>query len=271
MELSIFNELRELVYRKSGIALSEKKIALMEARINKRLRALGISSYGKYLDLLKAENNENEMMNFLDVISTNTTSFFREPLHFEIFTEFIKEALRHRQKRFRIWCAAASSGEEPYTIAMTAEEAVNSCASPLRPDFRLLATDISMRVLLKAREGVYHAETVKQIPNKLLRRYFEKFEDKGKIHYRAVENIRKLILFKHLNLMDAPYPMKGPMDVIFCRNVMIYFDKPMRKKVLAEAYRLLKHGGLLMVGHAESLAGSGTGFKSLRPSVYIKT
>jgi len=269
VELSVFNELRKLVYKQSGIALSEKKLVLMKARINKRLRTLGISSYRKYLEILKADKSENEMMNFLDVISTNTTSFFREQLHFEIFSEFLKEALRHGQKRFRVWCAAASSGEEPYTLAMTIEEAINSWAGP-RPDFRILATDISMRMLLKAREGIYTSETAKHIPLKLLERYFEKFEDKGKTNYKALHDIRKLILFKRLNLAEAPYPMKGPMDIIFCRNVMIYFDKPMRKKVLTEAYRLLKHGGLLMVGHAESLAGSGAGFKSLRPSVYVK-
>ncbi len=267
MEKDVFDELRAIVYAKSGISLSENKTALVSSRLNKRLRLLGLDSYGDYLDYLKNDSEGGELVQFLDVISTNTTSFYREPVHFEILSELLEKWASEGQRRFRIWCAASSSGEEPYTIAMTAREALKAPGC----DVKILATDISTRILAQAMEGVYDAEKAASIPEHLLRRYFSKAKDAdGDACWTANDSLREMISFRRLNLSTPPFPMKGPMDVVFCRNVMIYFDNPVRQRLIDEIARLLKPGGYLMVGHSESLTGIRSNLKTVRPAVYVK-
>lgn len=266
MDVKIFNKFREIVYEKSGINLTESKIALVTARIGKRLRALGVNSHQEYLDIVLNDKSGEEVVNLLDVISTNVTHFFRESAHFDHLSEIYQSWLSAGQKRFRFWSAACSTGEEPYTIAMTLKEVSGDGSI----DTKILATDISTRVLSASMKGEYLAEKVVNIPRPLQERYFDKVTTNGQKILRAKSLMKNMIVFRRLNLSSPPFPMKGPLDAVFCRNVMIYFDNNVRRMLLNEIYRLLKPGGILYVGHAESLTGIVSNFKSLKPSIYIK-
>ncbi len=265
MDRETFDRLRGLVYDKSGISLGEQKRELVCARVGKRMRALGLEDYREYFSFLIEDDSGTEVVELLDVISTNVTHFFREPRHFEVLGELLRQWEEAGQRRFRIWCAAGSSGEEPYTIAMTVLESLRDPS-----DARILATDISTRVLEKARRGVYEGRHVEKIPPALLGRYIERGHGEDEGLYSVREPLRRMTTFGRLNLSMHPYPLKGPLDVIFCRNVMIYFDNKVRHEVLQNMHELLKPGGYLMVGHAESLTGLVSEFKSVMPSVYIK-
>jgi chemotaxis protein methyltransferase CheR len=263
LDQKILDRIRNFVYEKSGIKLDNGKESLIRARIGKRMRALGITSHEDYLKQVIEDDNEEEVIHLLDAISTNVTSFFRGIDHFHFLKSLIKEWTASGQIRFRIWSSACSSGEEPYSIAMTVLSASDSSS-----DIKILATDISTRVLEKALSGTYESEKIEQIPNELRDRYLEKANSSNS--YRIKPILRNVILFRRLNLSDTPFPMQGPMDVIFCRNVMIYFDQNTRRKLLSEIHRLLKPHGYLFVGHAESLIGLANGFRIVKPSVYIK-
>jgi chemotaxis protein methyltransferase CheR len=266
MEPSIFNKFQHLIYEKSGISLGENKEALVSARVGKRLRELKLPDFKSYLAYLKEDDSGEEIVNLLDVISTNVTSFYREANHFDLMDELVKKWLSEGQRKFRFWCAASSSGEEPYTIAMTFLEAAGGTAT----DTRMLATDISTRILSRAQEGRYPEEKTAGIPASYLDKYFQRENENNRKIYTAKESIKSLITFKRLNLSVTPFPMSGPMDIVFCRNVMIYFDNAVRKKLLMEIERLLKPGGYLFVGHSESLTGQLCGLKNIRPAVYVK-
>lgn len=266
MNKRTFNGFRKLIYEKSGITLNESKESLVSARVGKRMRELGMAEHKEYFRYIIEDNTGIETLYLLDAISTNFTSFFREPDHFKLLNDLVKNWIASGRKQLKIWSAASSSGEEPYTIAMTLMEAAGNKGI----DMKILATDISIQVLEKAKNGVYDKEKLEKIPKILIERYFSPVQgEKGK-YYVLKDRVKKLILFKRLNLSKPPFPMRGPLDVIFCRNVMIYFDNALRIGLLKEIYRLLKKGGYLMVGHAESLAGLLSDLKSVRPSVYIK-
>jgi len=264
MQRETFDRLRDLVHRRSGISLGEGKESLVRARVSKRMRTLGLTDYAAYLARVEEDRGGEELIELLDVISTNVTSFFREERHFHLLSTLVHNRLAQGQRRLRYWSAACSSGEEPYTMAMTLREAVGG----EDVDLRILATDLSTRVLARAREGAYGPKEVDRIPPRLLQRYFQRNSD-GSVH-RAGTDLRSTVSFSRLNLTEIPYPMNGPFDGIFCRNVMIYFDRPGRERVVAEMARLLRPGGHLFVGHAESLAGSSAGLRSVEPSVYVK-
>jgi len=266
VDKKIFNKFRDLVYEKSGISLNDSKVALVSARIAKRLRALGLKDYNDYLEVVINDESGEETVQLLDVISTNVTHFFRESAHFDHLKEEYMRWVSSGQNRFRFWSAACSSGEEPYTIAMTLQEATGGA----RHDSRILATDISTRVLAASLKGEYREDKINNIPQNLLDKYFEKFQANGGTNFRAKAVLKNMIVFRRMNLSTPPFPMKGPMDAVFCRNVMIYFDNEVRRILLNEIYRLLKPGGYLYVGHAESLTGIVSNFKSVRPSIYLK-
>ncbi len=266
MDSNSFDEFRSLVYERSGITLNTGKEALVSARVGKRMRKLGLEDFGDYLDWVKGKGGEDEMVQLLDAISTNVTSFFREPVHFEFVKECMQHWLLKRQKRFRFWSAASSTGEEPYTLAMTLQE----CNVTSDCDIRILATDISTRVLETAREGGYPESKIESLPGGFASRYFTKRRVGDTVTFTANDSLRAMVLFKRLNLAFPPFGMQGPMDLILCRNVMIYFDNPVRQRLIAEFHRLLKPGGFLLVGHSESLTGLSNGFKTLRPSMYQK-
>lgn len=266
MDMKIFQQLREIVYRNSGINLNDSKVAMVSSRIAKRMRVLNINDHSAYLQFLKSDDTGDEITKFLDVISTNVTSFFRESEHFDFLDKCIAEMVSSGQSRIRIWCAAASTGEEPYTIAMVCQQAV--AGRPI--DIKILATDISTKVLADAKEGVYLPEKLKTVPRTLVQKYFSKKKVDGKCLYEVDNRLKEMIVYRRLNLSKPPFPMKGPLDLVFCRNVMIYFDTATRSGLVSEVYRLLKPGGYLITGHAESLTSIKNNFKCLKPSVFQK-
>jgi chemotaxis protein methyltransferase CheR len=265
MEKQTFEAFRQLVYTMSGISLGPQKEALVSARVAKRMRALDIPTHEDYVLYVKKDKSGQEIIHLIDAISTNVTSFFREPEHFDCLRDLLTRWRAKGQRRYRIWCAASSSGEEPYTIAMTALETLGTAMN-----LRVLATDISTRILEQARTGRYDEDKMRGVAPILRDRYFSRVTDDGKVRFEAKPQLKELILFRRLNLAEPPFPMKGPLDVVFCRNVMIYFDKGVRSRLVGEVRRLLKPEGYLLVGHAESLTGLGAGFKTVQPSVYMR-
>ncbi len=262
-----FKRLCDLIYEKCGIVLTEDKRALVQARVGKRMRQTGFSDYRKYYDHLTQDASGDELVGLLDVISTNVTHFFREGRHFEKLGALLREWQAAGQRRYRIWCSAASTGEEPYTIAITVHEALENVA-----DAKILATDISTRVLRKAKEGRYLPSHMEKVPPGLVGKYFQKEKDaEGDVHYVVKDSLKAMVTFGRINLAKPPFPLKGPLDVILCRNVMIYFDNLVRSRMLDNFHSLLRHGGYLIVGHAESLSGMlNKQFKPIEPAVYMK-
>ncbi len=268
LDRKTFETLRRFVYEKSGITLGETKRALVSARLSKRMRVLGIADYDDYLGYVMDDQTGIELTHLLDAISTNVTSFYRESEHFEFTARVFAEWLDQGQRRFRFWSAASSTGEEPYTLAMTL---LDTAGSRSGIDMKILATDINTQVLAKCRDGKYPEDKIKTVPEPMKSKYFERVYDKdGETFYTAKQSLKSIIVFRRLNLSQPPFPMKGPLDIIFCRNVMIYFDNTVRKNMLADMHRLLKPGGYLMVGHAESLTGLVKGFNAVKPSIYKK-
>jgi chemotaxis protein methyltransferase CheR len=266
LKIEIFKQFADLIYKEAGIHLGEHKQALVSARLSKRMRFLSIKDFDDYYEYIQKDQSRKELSNLLDVISTNVTFFYREPDHFKFLATLVRQWEQERQTRFRIWSAACSTGEEPYTMGLILSETL-----PNVSDVKILATDISTSVLSTARKGEYDAKKLEKVSEKMIKKHFTLIRNKEKKLYQISETIQKMIQFSWLNLSSPPYPMKGPLDVIFCRNVMIYFDNKVKERLLEDMYRLLKSGGYLIVGHAESLSGLLSGFKSVKPSVYIKS
>ena len=252
MDTTTFNKLRSMIYDRCGITLRDTKRTMLSARIRKRLRDLSLSSFADYLDFLVNEAQEDEWVELINVVSTNVTAFFREPHHFEELLKAVDQWVRAGQKRLRIWSAASSSGQEPYTLAIVIRRALN-LAGHNEVDAKILATDISTKMLSICKVGQYPTEAIKPIPVEERNRYFKLDRSTGM--QQVSPDLRRMITFARLNLTEAPYAMKGPMDTIFCRNVMIYFDNHVRSKIIDQVLRLLKPGGLFMIGHAESIQG----------------
>ncbi len=268
MKQTIFDRFRRIAYEHAGIHLKEGKESLVDARVSKRLRALGLSTPEQYLDLLERDESGDELVQFLDAISTNFTSFFREQEHFELLGEQIKRWLDGGQRKFRIWSAASSTGEEPYSIAITLAEA--TAGVPV--DARILATDISTKVLAHASQGVYELSRLGPLSPARRSRFFVRVDgpkDRDP-YYQVVPAIRRLVVFKRLNLSARTMPMHGPLDIVFVRNVMMYFDSAVRQSLISEVERLLRVDGLLLIGHAESLSGLRTSLTQVQPSVFRK-
>jgi len=244
-----YKRFRELVYHECGITLTEGKQQLLQARLAKRLRKTGIKSVDEYLKMLR--NDKQEMIDFIDVISTNHTYFFRESGPFEQLQK------NHRS----IWCAASSSGEEPYSIAIYCLE------RGFRPT--ILATDISTNVLQIGNMAVYPDERARNLDVRILRRYFQKGHGKWKGHIRVRDDVKKIVTFKRLNLVTEKIPNQY-FDVIFCRNVMIYFDNTTKENLINKHYDGLRSGGYYIIGGAESLNNLKHRYKYVKPSVYRK-
>lgn len=257
-----FSRLKRLVYDLAGIDIKPGKEALVSGRLQKRMRELGIDSYKAYIDRIAAEPEGDEVVLLLDAISTNVTSFFREAEHFTLLRTETVRWMAEGRTSLRVWCAASSSGEEPYTIAMSMMEAIGS----RRVDLKILATDISTRVLDIARRGTYAASAVNSVPADLRKKWFVPDQD-GKL-VRVKDDLRQLITFNRLNLAKPPYPMRGPLDAVFCRNVMIYFDNEVRSRIIGEVRRLVRPGGILCVGHAESLSTLQGDLLNVQPAAY---
>lgn len=266
MQDRTFNKFREYIYEKSGISLNQDKVALVSARVSKRMRKLDLPTHEHYLEYLLGDRTGGELPFFIDAISTNVTSFFREPEHFDFLKKDFGSCLSQGQRRFRYWSAASSTGEEAYSLVMDLldfQQAGNV-------DLRILATDISNEVLDKARRGGYDSKKLETVSLAYRNRYFDAGHANNGGDFIVNETVKKRVAFKTLNLSRPPFPMKGPFDAILCRNVMIYFDQGTREKLVGECYRLLKPGGHLLVGHSESLTGMQTPFTTVGPSIYEK-
>lgn len=255
-----FNRIRKLIYEHAGISLSEAKRDLVYSRLARRLRANGISVFGEYLSFLN--DNEDEWESFVNSLTTNLTSFFRENHHFPMFAEHV-DRVRHR-KPLQVWCSAASTGEEPYSMAMTMVDLFGTFTPPIQ----ILATDIDTNVLRTAAAGVYSMDRVEKLPPDMLKRFFLKGSGNQEGYVRVRQELRDMITFRQLNLLDTNWPIRGPFEVIFCRNVMIYFDKPTQHKILQKFVPMMRRDGLLFAGHSESFHHAADLFKIQGKTVY---
>jgi chemotaxis protein methyltransferase CheR len=266
-----FKEICSLTHRLTGIHLNEGKRELVTARLGKRIRKLGLKSMGDYITLVREQKTQDELTSMLDALTTNLTSFWRESQHFEYLTNallprWLEHAKQKRELRMRVWSAGCSTGEEPYGAAMLLLDELEQH----KIDIKVLATDLSTKVLETAKAGFYDIERIKHVPDEISSKYFVPEKSNGKSGYRVHPRVRSIVSFSRLNLMDS-WPMKGQFDFIFCRNVMIYFDKPTQQTLVSRYYEILRSGGVLFVGHSESLAGINHKFRHLQPTIYEKT
>ncbi len=267
---SDFEKISRLVYEQCGIFLHEGKKELVKARLSKRLRAGSYKSFTEYYHYVTTEEGTEELVSMIDSISTNVTSFFREASHFVRLRHIILSAMEKGgspagKNSFNIWSAGCSTGEEPYTLAITFRETAEH--HPLQAS--ILATDISTRVLKVAEAGIYAQEKTKGISPAVLKKYFQVGTGQSTGYVRVKNDLKKMITFKHFNLMDR-FQGRNDFDVIFCRNVMIYFDKKTQNNLVNKFYDALKSGGHFFVGHSESLTGLKHQFGYVEPSVYVK-
>ena len=260
-----FEQIRKLIYEHAGINLSEAKKDLVYSRLGRRLRANKLTCFSDYVALLDSKQN-TEWQAFINALTTNLTSFFREAHHFPILAAHINNIkYRHNSNSpVKIWCNAASTGEEPYTIAMTMMDLYGS----LTPPVRIIATDIDTNALEKAKNGVYTLQQAEKLPKDILQRFFLKGRGEKAGCIKVRKELTDLIEYKQLNLYDETWPVQGPFDAIFCRNVMIYFDKPTQNKILQRFAPCLHKDGLLFAGHSESLQGLTDMFKLQGKTVY---
>ncbi len=273
MSESDFMNFSTLVYSESGINIPNSKKSMISARIFKRLKALDMDSYSLYYDyLINSKDKKVELENLINVVSTNKTDFFRENDHFDLLqSKAIPEISQSKrflaEKKIYAWSAGCSTGEEPYTIAKVISESLTGISAA---DFSLLATDISTDVIEKARNAVYSCKEVETIPDNYKKKYLMKGKGPMEGFYKIVPELRSKIVFKKLNLQDQLYKLGSKMDFIFCRNVVIYFDKETQKKVYTNLYNNLVPNGFLFIGHSETLVGTGLTMKRVAPTVYQK-
>jgi chemotaxis protein methyltransferase CheR len=243
-----FDRVQDLIYRRAGISLHDGKHAMVYSRLSRRLRDTGYQSFKEYLSWLESTEGP-EWQEFVNALTTNLTSFFREQHHFQIFAEHLKS--KPASHPWKVWCSAASTGEEPYSIVMTALEALGS-----RPHFSLMASDIDSKVLATAASGVYKAESLKGISPAQMQAYFMRGKGGNSGLVRVKPELKQLVEFLIVNLIKDDWPFRDAFDVVFCRNVMIYFDAETQRRVLERIHRVMKPGGVLFVGHAENFSDS---------------
>ena len=267
-----FKRFSSFIYDEVGIMLPSAKKIMLEARLNKRLKACGFRTFDDYADFVfSAEGREKELVSLIDVVTTNKTDFFREPQHFEFLAKVAIPSLidSHEagiKRPFKIWSAGCSSGEEPYTMSMVLAE-----FAAAQPGFHssILATDISTQVLSKARNAIYTEDSVDTIPLSLKKKYLLRSKDRDKQMVRIAPQLRSMVTFQRLNFMEE-FGMRELMDVIFCRNVIIYFDKPTQERLLNRFHRQLVAGGYLFLGHSETTSGLNVPLKQVASTVYRK-
>lgn len=267
-----FQFLRQLVYDQSSIQLGEEKKEMVCTRLNTRLTRLGLASVEEYCALLKSNQEPGEITHLIDALATNFTTFFREIEHFRflkerILADYLKAGAQRGDGPFRAWSAACSTGEEPYSMAIV----MASCFQAIdHQSWQIFASDISTRVLEKATAGIYEARRVK-LPNQAwLPRYFQKGTGEWEGHYRVKRQLREQIDFQHMNLLHPAHPLDGRYHVIFCRNVMIYFDHPTAQALAESLAQALREGGYLIIGHAESLCRKPRDLKQIKSSIFQK-
>jgi len=258
-----FDRVQKLIYQRAGISLHNGKHAMVYSRLSRRLRETGYRSFNEYLGWLESSDGP-EWQEFINALTTNLTSFFREDHHFKIFYEYLRQ---HKQSsKLKVWCCAASTGEEPYSILITAVDALGS-----QPNLTLMASDIDSKVLATAARGVYRLENMRNINDEQFRSFFLRGKGVNAGFVRIKPELQKLVDFKIVNLVKDSWPFQEIFDVVFCRNVMIYFDGPTQRNVLERIYRVMAPGGLLFVGHAENFSESRDLFVLKGKTVYERT
>lgn len=255
-----FERVRKIIYKEAGISLNPSKKDMVYGRLVRRIRDLKLAGFAAYVDFLESPSGKREFELFVNALTTNLTFFFREEHHFPILAEHLKK--KNNGGKLSIWCSAASTGEEPYSLAMTALEAFPGAS---RPQITILATDLDTSVLETGKNGIYSADKVARLPAGYAAKYFDKLPDGS---YQAKAVLRNMITFSRLNLIDASWPIRETFDVIFCRNVMIYFDRETQHKVLKKFAPLLKPDGLLFVGHSENFYFASDVFRLKGKTVY---
>ncbi|MBK9574747.1 MAG: methyltransferase domain-containing protein [Rhodoferax sp.] len=255
-----FDRVQSLIYQRAGISLHDGKHAMVYSRLSRRLRDTGHRSFTEYLGWLE-QHDGPEWQEFVNALTTNLTSFFREQHHFEILAEHLKS--KPLGTPWRVWCSAASTGEEPYSIMVTAQESLGA-----KGDFRLTASDIDSKVLATAAQGVYRMEGLKGMSPQRVQQFFMRGKGSNDGMVRVKAELREAVEFISVNFIKDDWPFREPFDVVFCRNVMIYFDAPTQRKVLERIHRVMKPGGLLFVGHAENFSESRDLFALRGKTVY---
>lgn len=265
-----FSQLRNLIHERFGINLTDQKRSLLVGRLQKLMRSLGLPTFSAYFDYLVSDKTEKSLGELVDLISTNHTYFNREKDHFDYFSDIalpsvIARLRQQNRKDLRIWCAGCSSGEEPYTLLMLMMEYLG--ADYHKWDAGILATDISDRALSIARQGVYATDRVMQLPEHLRRKYFTAA---GAEKMAVIDKVKKETTFRRFNLMNASFPFKNPFQIIFCRNVMIYFDQPTREALVKRFHQFTEPGGYFFIGHSETLGRTQSLYNYLKPALYQK-
>jgi len=267
-----FLKLSGLIHSQCGIKMPPSKKTMLEARLRKRLRALGMHSFSEYCAyLFSPAGVENELPRMINAVTTNKTDFFREPLHFQYLHDAaLPDVLGRKGERGRrvmVWSAGCSTGEEPYTLAMV----LNEFAEKKTPfAYLILATDICTDVLEKAETGIYEEERVGPVPPELRKKYFMRSRDRTKRLVRIVPELRAVVRFRRLNFMDTDFGLREPVDIIFCRNVIIYFDRQTQERLINRLAGHLAAGGYLFMGHSETLHGMDTPLLQVAPTIYRK-
>lgn len=262
-----FERLSNFVYQQSGIKMPQIKRIMLQSRLQKRLRELRIESFKEYADFVfSPEGQKNEIIHMLDVVSTNKTDFYREPVHFDFLkNNILPDFIAENDKPFKVWSAGCSSGEEPYTIAITLNEF--KIQHP-KLSYTILGTDISTQILQKAAMAIYKEDRVVNIPFELKKKYFLRSKNRENKTVRVVKELRNSVQYQRLNFMDTSYQIPGVFDVIFCRNVLIYFNREAQEEVIMKLCHKLKSGGYLIIGHSESIIGLDLPLKQIKPTIY---
>lgn len=264
-----FERFSEIVYQHLGIKMPQGKCTMLSARVHKRLRALHMETFREYADFLFSPlGQQAELAHLYDAVTTNKTEFFREPAHFTFLTETVLPELTGHTTALRFWSAGCSTGEEPYTLAMVLRDYRERCGGF---PFDILATDISRQALRQARQAVYREEQIEPVPAPLRPKYLLRSRERSKRLIRIAPEIRRDVRFGRLNFMDEDFGIDHPMHVIFCRNVIIYFDRQTQEHLIRKLCRHLLPGGYLFLGHSESLYGLPLPLNQVAPTVYRKT
>jgi len=264
-----FDRIRNLVIEHTGISLSDAKRNLVYGRLAKRLRKIEIGDFGSYIQLLESPNGEEELANFTNAITTNLTSFFRENHHFDFLSSTVLPGLlreKSSEKKIRVWSAGCSSGEEPYSIAMTIREVIPESK---KWDIKILATDLDTNVLAHAKAGVYNLDKINNLSNQRMKKWFLRGKGENQDSVKIRSELQELISFKQLNLMKD-WPMRNQFDIIFCRNVVIYFDKPTQKILFKRYHDILNDSGHMFIGHSETMFKVSEDFNLIGNTTYTK-
>ena len=266
-----FSRVSHYIYNELGIKMPPEKQVMLQSRLLKRLSELKFNSFKEYLDFVFSKaSKDHELIKMIDLVTTNKTDFFREPGHFEFLSDKVLPGLieSRKKRKIKIWSAGCSSGEEPYTLAMVL---MNFLQDYPAAEFEILGTDLSMRILEKAYYGVYALDRVATLPLSIKQKYFLKNKNPGDKTVRVIKELRSKVTFQRMNLMDGSYPVDFDFDIIFCRNVIIYFDRETQESVINKILNHLKPNGYFFIGHSESLTNMNVPVRSVKPTIFFKT